>query len=81
MGNDRETVMIAKCSSCKYYEMIDNIQGKCHRHAPRPTIVKGGEKDTYIVVLPVMKIEDWCGEFQMAQMPDIETVKDRGVRA
>ena len=61
--------MIPKCASCKFFDMVDNIQGKCHRHAPRPTIVKGGEKDTYIIVLPVMKIEDYCGEFQLAEMP------------
>ena len=73
--------MTIKCGSCKFFDMVDNIQGKCHRHAPRPTIVRGGEKDTYIVVLPIMKIEDYCGEFAPAEMPNVKSISSRSANA
>ena len=65
-----------KCKNCKFFELVDDINGKCHRHAPSPTVAKGGEQDTYTVVMPTMKIEDWCGEYSLTIMPNMKTVGD-----
>jgi hypothetical protein len=57
-----------KCRECLYWVSINSSGGTCHRHAPRPAIVKRGSfgvdgtrKDLQ-VILPTTTSEDWCGE-------------------
>lgn len=64
--------MKSTCSNCKYWELIDSINGTCHRYAPKPTVVKGQEKDKYILILPVTKKDDWCGDFIAEEVVDFK---------
>ena len=56
---------IEKCSKCYFWEFIQKVDGICRRHAPSPEIklINQGTE----VVLPLTKIDDWCGEFKLAE--------------
>jgi hypothetical protein len=67
MGNYREEIMRKdniECGSCEYFDMVDQVNGKCRRNAPSPTVIKGSDKGPFQLVLPLTKIHDWCGEFK-----------------
>ena len=60
--------MEKKCVSCKFFDMLDNVNGVCRRHAPSPAVIKGNETDVCVVKLPTMKKDDWCGEYIVAEV-------------
>lgn len=46
-----------KCEDCFFYQREQDWAGECRRHAPRPQL------DCEIAVWPIVKADDWCGEY------------------
>ena len=65
---DQATITRAKdairkrCGHCVAYD----DQGTCRRYAPRPIV--GLQLETFRVVWPNVKADDWCGEFKPRQL-------------
>lgn len=54
-----------KCSKCTFWDFKEGQEGICRRFPPFPLIKEIGQKTE--VVLPLMKKDDWCGEFKSAK--------------
>lgn len=54
-----------KCHNCLYWEFKSGYDGICHRFPPSPSIRQTDKKT--LIVLPLTKKDDWCGEFKNAK--------------
>jgi hypothetical protein len=48
------------CKNCKCWDSNANGSGMCRRHAPAPTVMKGDDKDKYILIVPSTPPNDGC---------------------
>lgn len=64
-----------RCKDCRFWSPdsqkpefldADDWIGRCHRHAPTPS-VEEGQRDSNVVWWPCTAHYDWCGEFQTRQ--------------
>ena len=54
--------MADQCSGCRFFQKRERWEsGYCRRYPP--TVMSGGEGDDY-ERNPMVKSDDWCGEFQ-----------------
>jgi hypothetical protein len=49
----------ARCDACGYFTLVTGVEGTCRRAAPRP----GPAADAAAVGWPVVRVDDWCGEY------------------
>ena len=50
-----------KCSSCYFWEFKQGNEGICRRYPPSAEIKPINQ--SYEIVLPLTKKDDWCGDF------------------
>jgi chlorite dismutase len=59
--------MSESCENCLFstYSGIGYLA--CRRYPPQPVTAKEYLPDRYIIVWPLVKREDWCGEFKKSE--------------
>lgn len=60
MSDDPFVAQNQSCKSCRYWRMIVEPSGECHRYAPRPI------ENQFHTVWPDSFDTDWCGEWSLA---------------
>lgn len=56
--------MDKKCKNCMKWDTQAFPKGFCKANAPSPTVIKGGEKDNFVLVWPSTGADDWCFGFE-----------------
>ena len=50
------------CGACAYLNPTPDGRGVCHRYAPSPGWVHRTEREALIVLWPLVRQDEWCGE-------------------
>ena len=71
----------SSCENCRFFVMMKNPMGECHRYAPQPRVIavaKGqveANQDGFepadaieaVIVWPAVHVDDECGEWQASR--------------
>ena len=57
------TSTVRACGNCTYWNVLENGNGECRRHAPQTIAFEVDEEVKFESKFPVVTAEDWCGDF------------------
>lgn len=57
----------ARCKTCAFWvKRPGNVYGQCYRLPPRPDVITVEGERVQADVRPLVKAEEWCGEYRPA---------------